>query len=167
MSEDRVNPYEGLFLFPQSATADLQAVIDHMMEILARADAELISLRRFDERRLAYEIKGHKRGVYFLIYFRARSNALVGIERDCNLSEQLLRWLIIRADQYSPEKMEAADGRTELEDEIRLRRDEAVAAAASKAKGAEEKAAQKKLDDATIEVNVKPTTEDATTDLKV
>ena len=129
MSEDRVNPYEGLFLFPQSATADLQAVIDHMKEILARADAELISLRRFDERRLAYEIKGHKRGVYFLIYFRARSNALVGIERDCNLSEQLLRWLIIRADQYSPEKMEAADGRTELEDEIRLRRDEVVAAA--------------------------------------
>ncbi|MCH8153508.1 MAG: 30S ribosomal protein S6 [Planctomycetes bacterium] len=166
MSEDRVNPYEGLFLFPQSATADLQAVIDHMMEILARADAELISLRRFDERRLAYEIKGHKRGVYFLIYFRARSNALVGIERDCNLSEQLLRWLIIRADQYSPEKMEAADGRTELEDEIRLRRDEAVAAA-SKAEGAKEKAAEKKMDDATIEVNVKPTTEDATTNLKV
>ena len=166
MSEDRINPYEGLFLFPQSATADLQAVIDHMMEILARADAELISLRRFDERRLAYEIKGHKRGVYFLIYFRARSNALVGIERDCNLSEQLLRWLIIRADQYTPEQMESADGRTELEDEIRLRRDEAVAAA-SKAKAAKEKAAEKKMDDATIEVNVKPATEDAATNLKV
>lgn len=166
MSEDRVNPYEGLFLFPQSATADLQAVIDHMMEILARADAELISLRRFDERRLAYEIKGHKRGVYFLIYFRARSNALVGIERDCNLSEQLLRWLVIRADQYTPDQMEAADGRTELEDEIRLRRDEA-AAAASKAEAAKEKAAEKKMDDATIEVNVKPTPEDATTKLKV
>ncbi len=62
--------------------------------------------------------------------------------------------------------MEAADGRTELEDEIRLRRDEAVAAA-SKAEAAKEKAAEKKMDDATIEVNVKPTTEDATTDLKV
>ena len=39
--------------------------------------------------------------------------------------------------------------------------------AASKAEAAKEKAAEKKMDDATIEVNVKPATEDATTDLKV
>ena len=85
------NIYEGLFLFPQAATANLQAAVDHVSEILRRADAEVVSLATWDERRLAYEIKGNKRGVYVLAYFRVDTEKLTGIERDCNLSEQILR----------------------------------------------------------------------------
>ncbi len=121
MSEDRIYPYEGLFLFPQSLTADLQAAVDHLQQILDRADARIISLRKWDERKLAYEIKGNKRGVYFLVYFRMRPGAVAGIERDCNLSEMMLRFLILRADHIPLEQMEAAEGRAELADEIRLR----------------------------------------------
>ena len=130
MPQDHVNSYEGLFLFAQSESGDLQAVIDHLSEILARAEAELISLRKWDERRLAYEIKGHKRGMYFLVYFRARGSALAGIERDCNLSERLLRSMIVRADHIPPDQMQAADGRAQLEDEIRLRAEQSAATAA-------------------------------------
>ncbi len=97
MTDERINAYEGLFLFPQTIGGDLQAAVDHIKEILAKSDAQLISLRKWDERRLAYEIKGNKRGVYFLVYFRAARTALVSIERSCNLSELLLRSLIVRA----------------------------------------------------------------------
>ena len=125
MSEDRVNAYEGLFLFSQSQAASLQEAVDHIEEIIGRAEAELISLRKWDERRLAYEIKGNKRGVYFLAYFRARASAMISLERDCNLSEQLLRTLIVRVDQMTNDQMEAADGRAAIADEIRLRAEEA------------------------------------------
>ncbi len=121
MSETRINVYEGLFLFPQTLTADLQGALDHLQEILKRAKAEIISLRKWEERRLAYEIKGNKRGLYFLVYFRVRGDAMVGIERDCNLSELLLRFMIVRADDVTQEQMEAAEGRAQLADEITLR----------------------------------------------
>jgi small subunit ribosomal protein S6 len=121
VSQERIRPYEGMFLFPQSQVADLQSAVDHIQEILSRAGAELISLRKWEERKLAYEIKGNKRGVYFLCYFKARSDVLSGIERDCNLSERLLRCMIIRADHLPQEVMEASDGRAELADEIRVR----------------------------------------------
>ena len=121
MSDIETYPYEGMFLFPPAVTANLQSAVDHISEILARANAEVISLRKWDERRLAYEIKGNKRGVYFLVYFRAASDTLAGIERSCNLSEQLLRTMITRADHVTPEQMQAADGRAELADEIKLR----------------------------------------------
>ena len=121
MTDERINAYEGLFLFPQTVGGDLQAAVDHLKEILAKSDAELISLRKWDERRLAYEIKGNKRGVYFLVYFRAARTALVSIERSCNLSEQLLRFMIVRADQLTQEQMESLDGTAELADEIKLR----------------------------------------------
>ena len=121
MPQDRIYSYEGLFLFPQSAVADLQGAADHVLEILNRVGAEIISFKKWDERRLAYEVKGNKRGLYFLAYFKVKGSKLQQIERDCNLSEKLLRAMITRADQVTPEMMQAAEGRAQLADEIKLR----------------------------------------------
>lgn len=121
MSEERINTYEGMFLFPQAATANLQAAVDLVTALLARADAEIISLCKWDERRLAYDIKGNKRGVYFLTYFKAKAAKMADLERACNLSEELLRSMIIRADEIPAEHMEAIEGRAQLADEIKLR----------------------------------------------
>jgi small subunit ribosomal protein S6 len=121
MTETRINMYEAMFLFPQTATADLAGALSHVESILGRAGAEIVSLCKWDERRLAYDIKGNKRGLYFLTYFKADRAKIAGIERDCNLSEQLLRAMIVRADHIPAEEIEAADGRTALADEIKLR----------------------------------------------
>jgi small subunit ribosomal protein S6 len=121
MSEQRIQSYEALVLFPQSATANLTAAADHIRDILKRAGAELISLRKWDERRLAYTIKSNKRGVYFLVYFSAPTDKLSAIERSCNLSEEILRAMVTRADHLALDQMKAADGQQQLEDEAKLR----------------------------------------------
>lgn len=121
MPHDRTYTYEGLFLYPQAAVADLQGAHDHILDILRHAGAEVISMKKWDERRLAYEIRGNKRGLYFLVYFKVKGAKLAQIERDCNLSEKLLRAMITRADQVTPEMMQAAEGRAQLADEIKLR----------------------------------------------
>jgi len=120
MSEKHNQTYEGLFLFPQAAAANLQAAKEHLDELLARAGAEVLSMRKWDERRLAYENKGNKRGVYFLVYFNVPGGNLSGLERDCNLSEHMLRALITRADHVLTEQIQAAEGRDQLADEIKL-----------------------------------------------
>jgi small subunit ribosomal protein S6 len=130
MPDTKMNVYEGMFLFPQSATAELQTAIDHINELLARADAEIISLSKWDERRLAYDIKGNRRGVYFLTYFRADGTKLTDLERAGNLSEKLLRFMITRADHIEIEQMQAVDGQQQLADEIALRDQEAAPASA-------------------------------------
>ncbi|MAC20562.1 MAG: 30S ribosomal protein S6 [Phycisphaerae bacterium] len=121
MTEVRINMYEGMFLFPQTATADLAGAVAHIESILERAGAELVSICKWDERRLAYDIKGNKRGLYLLTYFKSERSRISGIERDCNLSEQLLRAMVVRADQIPTEEIEAANGREALADEIKLR----------------------------------------------
>ncbi len=131
MAETRINAYEGMFLFPQTVSADLQSAADHVLEILSKGGAELISLCKWDERRLAYDIKGNKRGVYFLTYFKCDATKLAAIERDCRLSERLLRSMITRADHVTPEQMTAMDGRQQLADEIALRKTQPVAASAA------------------------------------
>lgn len=121
ITNDRKYYYEAMFLLGQAVAADLGGAVAHVNEILARGHAEIIALKKWDERRLAYEIKGQKRGTYILVYFKAEAKSLSHIERDCNLSEKLLRSLILRADHLTVEEMQATDGRKDLEVEIRLR----------------------------------------------
>lgn len=123
MPEARVNHYEGMFLLSQTATADLAAAVDHLKAILDKVGAELIAMSRWDERRLAYEIKKQKRGLFILTYFTCPARNLADLERECNLSEVVLRELIIRADHLTEEEMRAADAQEELLTEAALRRE--------------------------------------------
>ena len=117
----RTYAYEAMFLIGQAASANLPDVIDHIKDIFNRAGAELIAMKKWDERRLAFEIKKQKRGLYILTYFRAQNTALPGIERDVNLSERILRVMILRADHLTEDEMRASDARDALETEARMR----------------------------------------------
>ncbi len=63
--------YECMFLISQSEAASLNTVLDHIREIIGRGDAEILAMRKWDERRLAFEIDKQKRGLYVLAYFTA------------------------------------------------------------------------------------------------
>lgn len=125
---DHTNTYEAMFLFPQAAAGNLKAASDHVLELIQRADAEVLALSKWDERRLAYEIRGNKRGVYFHAYFKASPTKIGEIERVANLSEDLLRFLVTRADHIPAEVIEASDGRQKLADEIAVKKDESATA---------------------------------------
>lgn len=121
MGEKRVYRYEGMFLLSQAVAADLGGAIAHLNEIFQRAHAEVLAMRKWDERKLAYEIRGQKRGMYILAYFKAAGPDVAHLERDCNLSEKILRALITRVDHMTEEQMLATDGRKDLEVEAKLR----------------------------------------------
>lgn len=129
MSENRVYAYEAMFLLGQAQAADLGGAVAHIQEIMARGHAEILGMRKWDERRLAYEIRGQKRGTYILVYFKAPGKDVAHIERDCNLSERLLRTMILRADHMTEEQMRSADARKELEIEAKLRAERPAAVA--------------------------------------
>lgn len=109
MTEENVHLYEGMFLFNiQEIGGSLEKAADHLQDILARAEADVVAMARWDERKLAYEIKGQKRGLYLLAHFKVRPSQVANIERDVNLSEMLLRCLILRADHIGDTELEAA-----------------------------------------------------------
>ncbi|MBX3381656.1 MAG: 30S ribosomal protein S6 [Phycisphaeraceae bacterium] len=131
MPGKRIYQYEAMFLFGQSTAADLAGCVAHLNEIFARAQAEVVAMRKWDDRRLAYEIAGQKRGTYILVYFKAPNESMLGFDRDCNLSEKILRHLLIRADYMTIEQMQAADARRELELEAKMRAEKPATAEAA------------------------------------
>jgi len=97
LSGEKKQLYEAMFLVDSAvAVSDWEALNDTIRKILDRNRTEVVSQRKWDERRLAYNVKGKSRGTYILCYFRADGESIAGIERDVKLSERIMRVLILR-----------------------------------------------------------------------
>ena len=101
-----LNQYEAMFLFDPTFATSFENCEGEIKRIMARAEAEIVFCRKWDERRLTYKIKGRKRGAYVLVYFNAPPGKIASLERDVLLSENVLRVLILRADGVTPDLME-------------------------------------------------------------
>lgn len=97
--------YEGMFLFDSSVARDWEAIEQEVHRLCNRIGAELLVCVKYDERKLAYEIKRRKRGTYVLTYFEAAPDRIVDLERDARLSELILRLLVLQADEVPEEKI--------------------------------------------------------------
>ncbi len=117
----RTGTYEAMFLAHQGAAAAFGDLLEHINELFTRADATVIAMQKWDERRLAFEIDKQKRGVYILAYFTAPTDMLAHLERDVVISEKILRVLITSADHLTEEEIAACDDRKGLEVEAKMR----------------------------------------------
>ena len=87
-----------VLLDTNKVAGDVPSAAKQLHGILERNQAEVLASRPWDERRLAYPINGHKKGLYYLTYFRTEGKNVVPIERDCALNETILRALILKVD---------------------------------------------------------------------
>ena len=100
--------YEAMFVVDSgAASSDWDGVVATINTIMRRNEADVISVRKWDDRRLAYDISGHRRGMYVLSYFNADPDRIGGIERDVRLNESILRVMVLRGDHVTEEGMNA------------------------------------------------------------
>jgi small subunit ribosomal protein S6 len=92
-----VQTYEAMFLLDSTkASVNWDETVQQIHEILTRQKAEIVASRQWDERRLAYAVDGHRKGVYLLTYFKVDSLALATISHDCRLNDTILREMILK-----------------------------------------------------------------------
>jgi len=88
--------YEGMFLFDSNLAAkDWPGLERHVQEILQKHSAQLVYSERWPDRKLCYDIKGVKKGTYLLTYFRAAPSVVNQVQREAQLSERILRLLVV------------------------------------------------------------------------
>ena len=127
-TETRVGTYEAMFLANQAAAASFGDLIAHINHLFERSNAEVIAMKKWDERRLSFEIDKQKRGVYILAYFTCPTDMVGQLERDVQISDQLMRVLVTSAEHLSAEEIGANDDRTGLDTEAKMRAEQGDAA---------------------------------------
>jgi small subunit ribosomal protein S6 len=88
------------------AASDWDGINAVIRKILEKAKAEIVSMKKWDDRKLAYNIRGVERGTYILCYFRAEGQKIQEIETSVRLSEKIIRALILSTEQMTKEDIE-------------------------------------------------------------
>lgn len=92
--------YEGMFLIDNEAVRQGWAQAKaHVTDLIAKHGGTIHSARRWDERRLAYAIRGRRRATFLLVHAEIPQGGYSNVERDLNLAESVLRYLILRVDE--------------------------------------------------------------------
>ena len=88
------------------AGSDWEAAVKHVEDILKNRGAEVLKSEKWEDRKFAYKLKGHKRGAYLLVYFNAPADSISLMKRDFELSDNVLRTLLVKVDKIKEPKPE-------------------------------------------------------------
>jgi small subunit ribosomal protein S6 len=101
----RSRPYEAMFLaFNKEARKTHEYLEEHVKALLEKVGAKVVRFHRWDQRQLAYEVKGQREGIFYLCYFESDPQSIATLKREAELSELLLRMLILALDRIPTEE---------------------------------------------------------------
>lgn len=104
---DGVVRYELLYIIPTSFTDDEATQVETKVQgLIAKAGGTVESSRRLGKYRLAYAINNQRHGFYVLTYFTAPSSATAKINELLRITTEVLRHLILRADEAGESKFD-------------------------------------------------------------
>jgi small subunit ribosomal protein S6 len=97
-----------LVLRPDAPDDRASAVIDRTTRQLVAAGGQIVKVAPWGRRRLAYPIERYRDGSYHILVFEAPSEAIAELERSLEITEEVLRHLVVRVER--PVKTARKDG---------------------------------------------------------
>lgn len=95
-----MNEYELTFIVqPNSDDALRDALKQRLADYLAANGGEVLSVRDWGHRSLAYAIRKFIAGFYVVVRLRAPAEAVDELQRLLRMNEDVLRFIVVRADE--------------------------------------------------------------------
>jgi len=124
--------YESIFVLdPGVDDAQVDAELEKIQDFITGRDGEITEIQKWGRRKLAYEIRKKREGIYTLIRFRGGPSLPAELDRRYRLNENIMRHLTVvyeappegerprvsqetqRTTEAAPAKMEAAPAKGE------------------------------------------------------
>ncbi|PKM88058.1 MAG: 30S ribosomal protein S6 [Firmicutes bacterium HGW-Firmicutes-12] len=94
--------YELMYIIkPDLDEEKLQAVMDKFSNIITNEGGEIITADKWGKRRLAYEIKDYREGIYILVNFKGEVGTPKELDRVMKITDDILRFMIILKDKLN------------------------------------------------------------------
>ena len=88
-----------LVLRPDTADDRVQQILDRTTRGIAASEGQIVKVSPWGRRRLAYPISTFREGSYFIVVFDAPSDAIDELERSLNITEEVMRHLVVRIER--------------------------------------------------------------------
>jgi len=88
--------YELMYVVkPDLDEENLTAVIEKFGSLITANGGEVVSIDKWGKRRLAYEIKDYREGIYILVNFKGEAGTAHELDRVMKITDEILRFMIV------------------------------------------------------------------------
>ncbi len=94
--------YETLFVVHPEKGPRMKEFIEKFKKVIEGQDGTVTAVDEWGARDLAYRIEKQARGFYTLLRYQATGKAVDELERNIRLTDGILRYLTVRADESTP-----------------------------------------------------------------
>lgn len=95
-----MRPYEAMVILdPTLSEEDTKAAVAKVGDLIKAVNGKVSETEEWGKRRLAYEIGRHSEGYYVVYHFQADPSVVSELERTLKISDQVLRFLVVRLEQ--------------------------------------------------------------------
>ncbi len=92
--------YELIFVVqPELEEEALTALLDKITQTIVDLHGQVVQVEPWGRRRMAYSIRKHRDGIYYLMHLELPGEAVRSLERSLKLMEDVIRHLIVRKDE--------------------------------------------------------------------
>ena len=89
----------GFVIHPEVDQSDVTQAVDKVGQYITAGGGEVTSVDVWGRRALAYPIRKHKEGTYVFLQAQLDPQAILELERNLKLDEEILRHLLIRLEK--------------------------------------------------------------------
>ena len=96
--------YECVFIARQDVSAtQVDGLVETFQNVITESGGTIGKTENWGLRTIAYKIKKNRKGHYVLMNIDAHSDAVLGMERQMRINEDVLRYLTLRVDEHETE----------------------------------------------------------------
>lgn len=90
--------YEAMYILDSALDAEArQQIVETLEGHVTTLGGEVVATREFGARRLAFEINGHRDGVYMILYFKGFVNVVEELKHEIRMLDSIIRSVIVVA----------------------------------------------------------------------
>lgn len=91
-----MNKYESIIIVNPKLNEKQQNEIENKYKKIINKNGNVISIENIGKKKLAYEVKKNKEGIYIEINFTSEASFIAELERQYKIDENVIKFIVIR-----------------------------------------------------------------------
>lgn len=109
-----MNVYENMVILNSALSdEDAEAAVGKIKELIANQGGEVLKVDVWGRRKLAYEIKKQKKGLYVLLFFKTPTTTIKKLEEFYKVYDAVLKYMIVKLTAKQVRSLESVEASTE------------------------------------------------------
>lgn len=93
-----MNKYETIFIMDSKITDEQKRLVINKIEEFITTNGKIMKAENIGIKKLAYKIRGHLTGDYYIIEFELEHTMISELERLYRMADEILKFIVVRKD---------------------------------------------------------------------